>query len=247
MITDIWFYLTAIPAVLVYGIGKGGFGGALGVIAVPLMALTTPPFQAASILLPILIVMDIFAVRYHVKNCNFEEIKLMLPSAVVGIIAASFIMGVVSGEIVELFIGGISLLFCAQYYLKGNCKQTSEYAGYFWSFLSGVSSTMIHAGGGPISIYMLPKQLDKKVMVGTMAVFFAIMNLIKLIPYAYFGQFDAQNLLTSLVLIPLAPLGVRMGIYLLQVATQEQVYRICYLLLLLSGGKLFYSGVLGLI
>ncbi|WED25833.1 sulfite exporter TauE/SafE family protein [Vibrio sp. DW001] len=247
MITDIWFYCTAIPAVLVYGIGKGGFGGALGVIAVPLMALTTPPFQAASILLPILIAMDVFAVRYHYKNCDYSEIKLMLPTAVLGIVVASFIMGVVTGEIIQLFVGGISLLFCLQYYMKGNGKQTNKYAGRIWSFVSGISSTMIHAGGGPISIYLLPKNLDKKVMVATMAVFFCIMNLIKLVPYTYFGQFDHQNLLTSLVLIPLAPVGVKLGIYLLQVISQEQVYKICYLLLALSGGKLFYSGVMGLI
>ncbi|WED24922.1 sulfite exporter TauE/SafE family protein [Vibrio sp. JC009] len=245
MITDLFFYLTAIPAVLVYGIGKGGFGGALGVIAVPLMALTTPPFQAASILLPILCVMDFFAVRYHVRHCDFAEIKLMLPSALLGILVGSAIMGMVSDRFVELFIGGISLLFCLQYYLKGNSKQTSKFAGYFWSLISGISSTMIHAGGGPISIYLLPKKLDKRVMVGTMAVFFAIMNFIKLIPYTYFGQFDSQNLLTSLVLIPLAPVGVKLGVYLLQVISQEQVYKICYFLLLLSGGKLFYSGLLG--
>ncbi|WP_413282977.1 sulfite exporter TauE/SafE family protein [Vibrio sp. MA40-2] len=247
MITDIWFYLTAVPAVLVYGLGKGGFGGALGVIAVPLMSLTASPFQAASILLPILVVMDVFAVKYHLKNCNYSEVKLMLPSAVLGIIVAAFIMGVVSGEVVELFIGALSLLFCAQYYLKGNGKQINPYSGYFWGFLSGISSTMIHAGGGPISIYLLPKKLDKKVMVGTMAVFFGILNLLKLIPYAYFGQFDSQNLSTSLVLIPLAPIGVKLGIYLLQVATQEQVYRICYFLLLLSGGKLFFSGFMGVV
>ena len=245
MITDICFYLTAIPAVLVYGIGKGGLGGALGVIAVPLMALTTPPFQAASILLPILCVMDIFAVRYHFRNCDYDELKLMLPSALIGIVCASLIMGMVSNRVVEIFIGGISLLFCLQYYLKRQCKESSKYAGYFWSFTSGVSSTMIHAGGGPISIYLLPKNLDKRVMVGTMAVFFAIMNLIKLIPYAWFGQFNSQNLLTSLVLIPLAPIGVKLGIYLLQVASQEQIYKICYFLLLLSGAKLFYSGIMG--
>ena len=199
MITDYLFYLTAIPAVLIYGIGKGGFGGALGVIAVPIMALTTSSVQAASVLLPILCVMDIFAVRYHYKNCDFSEIKLMLPSAIIGIIIASFIMGVVSGHIVELFVGAISLLFCAQYYLAGVPTTTYKYSGYFWSLLSGISSTMIHAGGGPISMYLLPKKLDKVVMVATMAVFFGIMNLIKLIPYTYFVTLTAKiySLLSS--------------------------------------------------
>lgn len=245
MITDYLFYLTAVPAVLLYAIGKGGFGGALGVIAVPMMALTSSPVQAASVLLPILCVMDGFAIRYHYKNCDISEIKLMLPSAIVGIVIASFAMGSVSEQKLELFIGTISLLFCLQYYLKGATTKTYKYSGYFWSSLSGFSSTLIHAGGGPISMYMLPKKLDKRVMVGTMAVFFGIMNLIKLIPYAYLGNFDQENLLTSLVLIPLAPIGVKLGTILLNVISQERVYQICYFMLTLSGGKLFYSGLFG--
>lgn len=245
MITDYLFYLTAVPAVLLYAIGKGGFGGALGVIAVPMMALTSSPVQAASVLLPILCVMDVFAIRYHYKNCDLSELKLMLPSAIVGIVIASFAMGVVSEQSLELFIGTISLLFCLQYYLKGATTKTYKYSGYFWSSLSGFSSTLIHAGGGPISMYMLPKKLDKMVMVGTMAVFFGIMNLIKLIPYAYLGNFDQQNLLTSLVLIPLAPIGVKLGTLLLNVISQQRVYQICYFMLTLSGGKLFFSGIFG--
>ena len=39
MIDDPWFYFAAIPAVLMFRISKGGFGGGLGAIAVPLMAL----------------------------------------------------------------------------------------------------------------------------------------------------------------------------------------------------------------
>ncbi|CAH0529519.1 sulfite exporter TauE/SafE family protein [Vibrio hippocampi] len=244
MITDLYFYLAAIPAVLVYGIGKGGFGGGLGVIAVPLMALTMPPFQAASILLPILCVMDIFAVKHHYRNCHYQEIRSMLPWAIIGIVIASMIMGLVSGKMVEISIGAVSLLFCLQYYCLGPSKNTGKLACAFWSTLSGISSTMIHAGGGPISIYMLPKKFNKMVLVGTMAVFFAIMNIIKLIPYTYFGQFDSQNLMTSLVLLPLAPVGVKLGVYLLQIASQQQVYRICYLLLLISGAKLLYSGLM---
>ena len=48
MITDPWFYAAAIPAVLLFGIAKGGFGGGLGVLSVPLMALVVSPLQAAA-------------------------------------------------------------------------------------------------------------------------------------------------------------------------------------------------------
>ena len=75
MAADLLFYLVAIPAVVITGLGKGGLGGALGMIAVPLMALVIPPVQAAAILLPLLLVMDLFAIwgfRNHVHIPTLE-------------------------------------------------------------------------------------------------------------------------------------------------------------------------------
>jgi len=57
MIENPIFWISAVTAVIITGVSKGGFGG-LALFAVPLMALTISPIQAASIMLPILIVMD---------------------------------------------------------------------------------------------------------------------------------------------------------------------------------------------
>lgn len=65
MLTDSGFYLVSVPAVLLYGVTKGGFGGALAIISVPMMALVMPPTQAAAILLPILVVMDLLVVKAY--------------------------------------------------------------------------------------------------------------------------------------------------------------------------------------
>ena len=54
LLADPWFYAAALPAVILVGLSKGGFGGAMGFIGVPLMALVMSPVQAAAILLPIL-------------------------------------------------------------------------------------------------------------------------------------------------------------------------------------------------
>nr|MBF4448710.1 sulfite exporter TauE/SafE family protein [Vibrio anguillarum] len=81
IISDPWFYVTAIPAVLIFGIGKGGLGGALGVVAVPLMSLSVSSTQAAAILLPILCVMDGFAVKQHYRHVDTMLLRKMLPGA----------------------------------------------------------------------------------------------------------------------------------------------------------------------
>lgn len=249
IVSDPWFYVTAVPAVLIYGIGKGGLGGALGIIAVPLMALTIAPTQAAAILLPILCLMDVFAIKEHYRHADYTQIKLMLPGSVVGIILAGLFLSVTPEAGLKLLIGGLSLLFCLQYITSRNKvkKKLGVVSGvitaWFWSVLSGFSSTAIHAGGGPASIYLLPLKLDKVVLVATMAVLFGIINLFKLVPYTLLGEFDQTNLLTALVLMPLAPVGVKLGIGILHRVSQNLIYKLCYFFLFLSGSKLFWDGL----
>jgi len=244
IVSDPWFYATAIPAVFIYGIGKGGLGGALGIIAVPLMAMTIAPTQAAAILLPILCVMDFFAVKQHYRDADYGILKRMLPGSIVGVALAGLFLSMISAPGLKLVIGGLSLAFCLQYILVGINNQTKGGAisAWFWSIMSGFSSTALHAGGGPASIYLLPLKLDKVVLIASMAVLFGIINLFKLIPYTLLGEFDHTNLMTSLVLMPLAPVGVKIGIWLLHRASQALVYRLCYIFLFLSGGKLFWDG-----
>lgn len=245
VINDPAFYLTAVPAVLIYGIGKGGFGGALGLIAVPLMALTIPPSQAAAILLPILCVMDIFAVKQHYSNADYQVLRRMFPGAIFGIIVAGLMLSIISSADLKIFIGGLSLAFYFQSQLKPATGQQKPglVKAWLWSSLTGVSSTAIHAGGGPASVYLLPLRMEKVTLVATMAVLFAAINLVKLVPYTLLGEFDNTNLLTALMLIPLAPVGVYIGVWLLHRISQQSVYRLCYLFLLVSGGKLLVDGL----
>ena len=76
MITDPIFYVVAVPAVVLVGLSKGGLAGALAILGVPMMALVVPPIQAAGILLPILIAMDVFALwvyRHQWDGLNLED------------------------------------------------------------------------------------------------------------------------------------------------------------------------------
>ncbi|MDV6254372.1 sulfite exporter TauE/SafE family protein [Vibrio sp. EA2] len=246
LISDPWFYLTAIPAVLIFGIGKGGLGGALGVIAVPLVSLSVTPTQAAAILLPILCVMDLFAVKQHRSSADRVLLLRMLPGAALGVVVASCFMSSVSESVLRIVVGALCLLFCLQYILgnQGKQKPAGRISAWFWSGLSGFSSTTIHAGGGPASIYLLPLQLEKVTLIATMAVFFASVNAMKLVPFYLMGQFDASNLLTALVLMPLAPVGVKLGVWMLHHVSQTVIYNLCYLFLFISGAKLLADGVL---
>ena len=247
MITDPLFYFFAVPAILIFGIAKGGFGNAIGAVAVPLMALAVSPLQAAAILLPILCVMDVFAIRKFWRQWDVTNIVIMLPAGCVGVLVGSLTFSYLNEGHVRLLIGLLALVFALNFWLKssGSIQKKPNYIkGTFWSIIGGFTSFGIHSGGPPVNIYLLPQKLHPKVFMGTCAMFFWITNYVKLIPYFLLGQLDSQNLQTSLVLLPLAPIGVGFGYYLHTRVSTAKFYNIFNFFLIITGCKLTYDGVI---
>ena len=247
MITDPLFYFFAVPAILIFGIAKGGFGNAIGVVAVPLMALAVSPLQAAAILLPILCVMDVFAIRKFWRQWDVTNIVIMLPAGCVGVLVGSLTFSYLNEGHVRLLIGLLALIFALNFWLKspGSIQKEPDYIkGSFWSVIGGFTSFGIHSGGPPVNIYLLPQKLHPKVFMGTCAMFFWITNYVKLIPYFILGQLDSQNLQTSLVLLPLAPIGVGFGNYLHTRVSTQKFYNIFNFFLIITGCKLTYDGIM---
>ena len=92
----------------------------------------------------------------------------------------------------------------------------------------------------------IPKRLQPLLYAGTAGVFFAVVNVVKLVPYGMLGQFSAENLLYSLVLVPLAPLGVRIGHYLVKISEPRFYYQVISVFLLVLAVKLLWDGFTGL-
>lgn len=247
LIADPLFYALAIPAVLLTGISKGGFGGALAGVGVPIMALAISPVQAAAILLPVLCLMDMVGVRAYYRKWDSANLRIMLPGALLGIVGGALTFGMLSEDAIPILIGGIAVVFTIVNWLGVAAKQAvaapSVVKGTLWSALSGLTSFIAHAGGPPAMIYLLPQQLEKVRFVATMSVFFTFVNAVKLIPYAWLGQLSADNLATSLVLAPLVPLGVKLGIWLQNRVNHVWFYRISTLCLFATGLQLVYQGL----
>jgi len=119
--------------------------------------------------------------------------------------------------------------------------------GLFWGTLSGYTSFIAHAGGPPLSVYLLPQRLDKTVFQATTVVFFAVVNYVKLAPYALLDMFPASNLATSAVLMPAAILGTLAGVWLHSRVSDKLFYQACYLFTFLTGCKLLFDGLAGII
>jgi uncharacterized membrane protein YfcA len=253
LITDPWFYIAAVPAVLLFGISKGGFGGGLGVVAVPLMALVISPVQAAAILLPILCVMDLVALWKFRGKWIWPELRILLPASLVGILVGTLLFGYMSASVVRLIVGIVAITFTLHYWInkqRANSAGLPDYPlsyGLIGASVAGFTSFVAHSGGPPISMYLLRRPLNRTDFAATAIVFFAVVNYVKLVPYTWLGQFDADNLATAATLVILAPIGVLIGAWLHSRVSDRFFFAFVYILLFVVGIKLVYDGVSGLL
>jgi len=249
LITDPWFYAAAVPAVLLFGIAKGGFGGGLGVVAVPLMALVVSPLQAAAVLLPILCLMDLVGLRVYRGRWLWPELRILVPASMLGIAAGALLFGFMSAAAVRIIVGVVAIVFTLHYVYSTRHKPDSALppfppsVGIAAGAAGGFTSFIAHAGGPPISMYLLRRPLDRTDFVATTVLLFAAINYVKLLPYGWLGQLSTTNLLTSLVLAPLAPIGVYTGVWLHRRISDRFFFRLMYVLLFVVGCRLLYDGL----
>lgn len=245
-ITDPVFYLLAIPAVVLTGISKGGFGVGLGLLSVPTMALAVPTAQAAAIMLPILCLMDLFGLWGYRARWDRTNMRIILPAGMVGLTLGALTFRLLDGRALALMVGVIAVGFSLDFWLRPRPTERtagpSRLKGWFWASMSGFTSFSVHAGGPPLSVYLLPQRMDKTLFVGTTIVFFAVVNYVKLVPYAWLGQFDRPTLLTTLALAPLAPIGIRVGMWLHGRVDPKPFFQTCYVFVFIAGAKLVLDG-----
>ena len=243
------FYAAATFGILLTGIFKGGFGGGPGGIAVALMSIFVAPADAAGIVLPILCAMDIFGLLAYRKRWSGQHVRILLPGALLGIVLGALAFGVVPVEWVRLLIGLIAVTFTLNRWfdiaqrLGSSVGKPGRVIGFFSGATSGLTSTLAHAGGPPLLVYLLPQRMEKTIFVGTSVVFFAIVNYVKLIPYGMLGQLSTDNLGLSLLFAPLAPLGIWLGLHLERRIPEKPFYRLSYAILFAIGCKLIYDAL----
>ena len=246
MIDDPWFYAAAVPAVLLMGLSKSGFGAGFGALAVPLMALAVPVPQAAAILLPLLAVMDGFGLVALWRDRDRALVRLLVPAGLAGTVLGTLLFGWLSAPLVAGLVGVLTLVFLAirrVFPPRADAPPPSRALGRLMGMLAGFTSFVAHAGGPPVGFYVLPLKLAPVTFTATMAVFFTVVNLSKWLPYAWLGLFDARNLATSALLLPLAPLGVWLGVRVVRRIPPRLFYGLFELGMLLTGLKLLWDGL----
>ncbi|WP_295642493.1 sulfite exporter TauE/SafE family protein [uncultured Methylibium sp.] len=248
VISDPVFWVVAVPAVLMMGLAKSGFGAGFGALATPLMALALPVPQAAAIMLPLLAVMDAFGLAALWREADRALLKLLLPAGLLGTLLGTLSFGLMPAHAVAGIVGALTLLFLAQRLFfppHADAPAPPRWLGFGLGIAAGYTSFVAHAGSPPVMAYVLPLRLQPMIFTGTMAVFFAAVNASKWIPYAWLGLIDARNLATSLLLMPLAPVGVLIGVRLARRMRPTLFYRLVSIGMFLTGAKLLWDGLRG--
>ena len=248
--TDPATLLAGFVAVVLVGLSKGGLGGAFALLGVPVLALVMSPVQAAALLLPLLLMMD--AVGLWTWRGSFHRATLvaMLPAAIVGIGIGWLTAAATPEALVRLIVGLLALGFVLRVVLPTRGAASTEpsaFAARFWGAVAGFTSFVAHAGGPPYQIHTLPLRLDPRLYTGTSVLFFAVVNVVKVVPYAALGQLDGRTLISAAVLVPLAVLAVLAGAALVRRMRPTVFYPFMYAMVALVGLRLVYDGLRGLL
>jgi len=241
-------------SVLLLGMSKGGFP--VGSIALPVIVLVWPDEaeagrSAIAFMLPVLCVMDIFAVSFYRRHVDWRRIVPLLPGMLLGVAVASVLfvsphnpLLSVSDRGIKLLIGVIGLLFTGYHAFRSRLiiRLAAHTPGRIlqWTYGvgAGITSTIAHAAGPLMQMYFLPQHMPKLQFAGTTAAFFLVLNFVKVLPFWMLGRFSRDGVVLGIKLLPIIPLGVVLGYILVRILPQKLYRRFIYTVLAITSGTL---------
>ena len=240
--------MAAVAAAVCVGAGKGGIP-IVGMLSVPILALTISPVTAAGLLLPVYVVSDMFGLWAYRRDFDGRVLAIMLPGAMAGIGAGWAAASVVPENWVRVLVGVIGISFALNLILRGRPdgppKRAAVVPGLFWGAVAGFTSFVSHSGGPPYQVYTLPLKMTKTVFAGTSTIAFAAINAAKLIPYWHLGQLSAANVKVAVMLMPVAAAAVFAGVWLVKVLPDKLFFRLVIWALLILSVQLLWTGLRG--
>ena len=243
--TTVFLIMLAAVTFLI-SLSKGGLGGMAGTLSTPLMALVMPVNQVLGLLLPIMLLADVFSVALHWRRWNGRLVWLLIPGAVVGVTIGTYFIANVSTHVLKIGLAIIALLFVVYKLLEKRILGSLRYEernwhGWLAGTTAGFTSAMAHSGVPPISIYLMLQDVSPGVFIATSVLFYAILNWIK-VPYYYFtGMFDFQQLWQIAWVFPIVPLGVWIGRWLVTKVSKVIFDNIILVLLVITALLLIFG------
>ena len=225
-----FWWAVALSAIFLIGMTKSGFGSGVGIMVVPMMALSMPHIMpergdrgTLGLLLPLLLAGDLLAVYQYRKLFSREVIKRMMPGTILGVALGGSLLAwfhnrppALAALLIRLEIGAEAVVLVGLHWWRVLRKIDRPYKAAAWkdttvSGFAAASSTLAHAAGPIVALYLLPQKLGRDVFVGTSAIYFFIVNTAKMPVYAYGGLFRDASPIYGLRFLPVVIVGAIFG------------------------------------
>nr|WP_283833243.1 sulfite exporter TauE/SafE family protein [Bradyrhizobium diazoefficiens] len=241
--------LVAFAGVFLICFMKGAFGGGFSIVGIPLLSLVMDPVTAGGLLAPLFVAMDLFALRYWKPSTwSKPDLVLLLPGLVTGIGLGYLLFRVLDHRAVAIVMAVVTLIFVGLWLVSGpkvKIAPRSPPKALAAGLASGVTTMVAHSGGPPLAMYLLPLGLAKEVYAGTTSLFFTVGNATKAVPWLLLVRPSGNVWFVMAACLLAIPSGVWLGWRLHGKLDQQQIYRACYGLLVVTALKLLWDGVSG--
>lgn len=247
--TDPLFWALAVPAVLFAGIAKGGFGSGAAFVATPVLALAIGPGPALGLMLPLLMLIDLVTVRAFWGRWHRPSAVVLVLGAVPGVGLGALFYGLADPDLLRLLIGGLALGFVGfqiarrRGWLRPGAGRFRRDAGLLAGLTAGFTSTVSHAGGPPVAVFLLAQGMAKTPYQATTVLVFWVVNGLKLVPYAGMGLFTQQTLAAGVALAPVAVAGALLGVRAHALVSERLFLTLTHVALLGAGSKLIHDAL----
>ena len=239
------YFVVAVGMFLV-GMSKGGLGATLSAVTVPIMALVLPIKDVIGMMPPVLMLADALAVGVHWKKWDNRMVLLLIPASLIGVTIGTLFLANAPARLIRIVLGVIVMLFAVYKLFEKRIFKKATYSPRNWHGLlagstAGFTSSVAHTGGPPVAIYLLLQNVQPRVFAATSAIFFLILNYIK-VPFYYVADIFNFDLLQQLLwLLPMVPVGVWAGKWVVARVSKELFDNIILSLLIISALLLFLT------
>ena len=246
---DPWVMAVAVPAVIFAGVSKGGFGSGAAFAAAPILALAIDPRMAVGLLLPLLMLIDVFTLKSFWKQWHGPSALALALGSLPGIALAIWLFQVADADTFRLLIGAIAILFVVYQLARSRGWLTlpdrpyNPVTGGVAGAVAGFTSFISHAGGPPVAVFLLAQGMGKTMYQATSVIVFWAINLFKFVPYAALGIVTRETVGLDLWLAPAAIFGAWLGVKAHHVVPERPFFALTYVLLLLTGTKLIWDAL----
>jgi uncharacterized protein len=239
-------WTVAVLCGILVGISKTGLSGA-SILIVPLMAELFGGKPSAGLVVPMLVIGDIFGVFYYHRHAEWGHVLRLLPWTFCGITGGVVFGRMVSDRQFTMMVGAITLISITIMFvqeLRRSGSETVPQRRWFSALmgLAGGFATMVGNAAGPVmAVYLLSMRLPKNVYIGTGAWFFFIVNLSKIPLHLFFwNTITPATMLFDLLLIPAIAAGAVLGFHAVKFIP-ERPYRIVIMVMTaMASVKLFW-------